>query len=92
MTVSKHVNYHTAAWHIRLMQAGLRIIVISSRYEQYVDILQVLDDNMSTMGEINTAIDVCGNNNIRSMEYFEARNSLLMGGKMWLKRMEIKWM
>ena len=89
VTVTKNVSH--PAWHIRLLKVDSRLIVISSRWCQHVDVLQVVDDRLWTCGDSNTAIEVCGSGNyISSITPMTSSNNVLICGQHWMKRIDIR--
>ena len=86
------IDDYTMVWHIQPVHIDGKTVVVCARYTQFVDVLAVVADRLLTLGEANTAIDLCGEEdlNIRSMAYVEDLCSFFLGGACWLVRLDIR--
>ena len=68
-----------------------RLVAVCCRYLQYVDILQVTSNRLSISNK-NTAVDVCGSGNwIWSIgQHASNKNTVMLGGQGWMKRLDLK--
>ena len=68
-----------------------RLVAVCCRHEQYIDILQVTGNRLSVSSK-NTAVDVCGSDNIiRSIgQHASHKNTVMLGGNNWMKRLDLK--
>ena len=91
LTVTEKFDYYGVI-HIRLLSMDNRLVAVCCRSEQYIDILQVTGNRLSVSSK-NTAVDVCGgnNNNIRSIgQHASHKNTVMLGGNYWMKRLDLK--
>ena len=89
LTVTEKVEYQVRL--IRLLSMDNRLVAVCCRYYRYIDILQVTGNRLSVSSK-NTAVDVCGNNNtICSIgQHASHKNTVMLGGHMWMKRLDLK--
>ena len=87
MTVTSTLKVDTKAahptWHIRFVTNSNRLFVVASRYYQYVDVLEVEGNNLTTDLANQTAIDVTDGYGTRIytlVEHPGSGNSVLMAG------------
>ena len=70
-----------------------RLVAVCCRYLQYIDILQVTGNRLSVSSN-NTAVDVCGDKSskwINSIgQYASHKNTVMLGGSRWMKRLDLK--
>ena len=70
-----------------------RLVAVCCRYLQYVDILQVTGNRLSVSSK-NTAVDLCGDkgfNEIMSIgQHASHKNTVMLGGNNWMKRLDLK--
>ena len=86
MTVTSTLKVDTKAahptWHIRFVTSSNRLFVVASRYRQYVDVLEVEGNNLTT-DLADQAIDVTdgsGRGIWTLVEHPGSGNSVLMAG------------
>ena len=69
-----------------------RLVAVCCRYRQYIDILQVTGNRLSVSSK-NTAVDVCGGNNYNIWsigQHASHKNTVMLGGNNWMKRLDLK--
>ena len=67
-----------------------RLVAVCCRYLQYVDILQVTGNRLSVSSK-NTAVDVCGDKSVDSIgQHASHKNTVMLGGDKWMKRLDLK--
>ena len=93
LTVTKKVNNDYGVRLIRLLSMENRLVAVCCRYRQYIDILQVTGNRLSVTSK-NTAVDVCGDkssNYIFSIgQHASHKNTVMLGGDKWMKRLDLK--
>ena len=91
LTVTEKVEY--GVMHIRILSMDNRLVAVCCRSEQYIDILQVTGNRLSVSSK-NTAVDLCGSgsgNNIYSIgQHASHKNTVMLGGSFWMKRLDLK--
>ena len=77
---------------IKLTSLGGRLVAICCRYEQYIDILQVTGNRLSTASQ-NRAVDVSGDKKHKYIgsicQHASKKNVFLLGGRNWLKQLDL---
>ena len=92
LTVTEKVNNDYGVRLIRLLSMENRLVAVCCRCSRYIDILQVTGNRLSVSSK-NTAVEVCGgnNNNIWSIgQHASHKNTVMLGGSEWMKRLDLK--
>ena len=88
LTVTEKVM--CAVKHLRLLSMDNRLVAVCCRWYRYIDILQVTGNRLSVTSK-NTAVDVCGGNHIYSIgQHASHKNTVMIGGEYWMKRLDLK--
>ena len=68
-----------------------RLVAVCCRYIRYIDILQVTGNRLSVSSK-NTAVDVCdsGNYILSIGQHASYKNTVMLGGNNWMKRLDLK--
>ena len=74
--------------HVAMLEVNHNLFVVATRYEQFVQLLQVVDDRLVVPAD--STFDVCGTDQIWSIGLHSGMpHTVLFGGNNWLKRMNI---
>ena len=78
--------------HIKLTSLGGRLVAVCCRASQYIDILQVTGNRLSTASQ-NRAVDVSGDKDYKCIasicQHASKKNVFLLGGNYWLKQLDL---
>ena len=97
MTVTSSLEVDTKVshptWHIRFLESNDRIFAVASRYQQYVDILEITNGLLAAYFPTRTAVDVTDGKPSKIFTILEnpySQDCILLAGEFFMKSLRLE--